>query len=119
MYHGDVRKLKARKKRKYEQGSEHTETKIGETKLKRARVRGGNTKFKLMSAKFADVITDKGNLKCEILNVKDNPSNKDFTRRNIITKGAVITVKPPKGEEFQAKVTSRPGQDGIINAVKV
>jgi small subunit ribosomal protein S8e len=33
-------------------------------------------------------------------------------RRNIITKGAVI-----KTELGDAKVTNRPGQDGLINAV--
>jgi len=34
-------------------------------------------------------------------------------RRNIITKGAIIEVE---GERL-AKVTSRPGQHGVVNAV--
>ena len=50
--------------------------------------------------------------KVEILDVLDNTANRDFVRRKIITKGAVIET-----ELGQARVTSRPGQHGVINAV--
>ena len=43
--------------------------------------------------------------------VIDNPANKDFARRKIITKGAIIQTS-----DGQALVTSRPGQDGVIQA---
>ena len=52
--------------------------------------------------------------KVEILDVLDNTANRDFVRRKIITKGAVIET-----ELGQARVTSRPGQHGVINAVLV
>mgnify|MGYP001764684047 CR=1 FL=1 len=48
----------------------------------------------------------------EIENVVDNPSNVNYARRNIITKGAVIETSAGR-----ARVTSRPGQTGQVNAV--
>ena len=52
--------------------------------------------------------------KSKILSVKDNPANQHFVRRNTITKGAVVET-----EAGLARITSRPGQDGVVNAVKV
>jgi small subunit ribosomal protein S8e len=43
--------------------------------------------------------------------VKSNPANPFFARRNITTKGAVVET-----EIGDAVVTSRPGQDGLVNA---
>ena len=43
--------------------------------------------------------------------MKSNPTNPFFARRNITTKGAVIET-----EIGDAIVTSRPDQDGIVNA---
>jgi len=43
-----------------------------------------------------------------------NPANVDYDRRGVITKGAV--VETPKG---LARVTSRPGQNGVINTVLI
>lgn len=116
MYHGKI--TKARKKRKYEMGREAVETTLGEENRKRVRTRGGRSKLKLVSAKFANLVlkNNKG-VKCEIISLVENPSNKDFTRRSIITKGAILKVKTPEGKEVKARVTSRPGQDGVLNAV--
>ena len=52
--------------------------------------------------------------KLKILNIIDNKANRHFVRRNIITKGAII-----KTEKGNARVNSRPGQEGSINAVLV
>jgi small subunit ribosomal protein S8e len=46
--------------------------------------------------------------------VTKNPANKDYERRGVITKGAVLET-----EIGLAKVLSRPGQDGVINAVLI
>lgn len=81
-------------------------------------VKGSVVKVKQYRAKFATV-TAKGQkkaMKAEILSVEENTANRLFTRRNIITKGATIKVKVD-GKEQTAKVTSRPGQDGIVQAV--
>jgi len=42
------------------------------------------------------------------------PSNREYAKRNIITKGAIIQTS-----EGKARVTSRPGQDGVVNAVLI
>ena len=48
----------------------------------------------------------------DIVRVVKNPSNVDYDRRGVITKGTIIET--PLG---LAVVTSRPGQDGVVNAV--
>lgn len=104
------------KKRKFELGRFPAETRIGERKLRIIRTMGGNSKQRLMASQFANLVESpgqKGRL-VKILTVKDNPASRDLTRRNIITKGAVIET-----EVGLARVTSRPGQDGVVNAVKV
>ncbi len=103
-----------RKKRKFELGREPAETKVGETRLKVIRARGGNIKLRLYGAKFACVVDPKTGeaKKVEILKVVRNRANPHYERRNIVTKGAVILT-----EAGEAVVTSRPGQDGVVNAV--
>jgi small subunit ribosomal protein S8e len=112
---GGVLKM-ARKKRKYEMGREPAETHIGETRKKIVRCRGGNIKIKLLRAEYA-VVTDPKTgktTKAKIISVIENPANPHFTRHNIITKGAIINTELGK-----AKVTSRPGQYGVISAVLI
>ena len=48
----------------------------------------------------------------KIISVVENPANRQYVRRNIVTKGAIVQTEIGK-----ALVTSRPGQDGIVNAV--
>ncbi len=50
--------------------------------------------------------------KTDIITVVENPANIHYVRRNILTKGAIVNTKLGK-----AKITSRPGQSGVINAV--
>lgn len=104
--------IRSRGKRKYEMGREPIFTKIGEEKKKIIRVMGGNRKIKLKSALYANISTPEGIKKVKILNVEENKANKQFTRRNILTKGAIIQTEIGK-----AKVTSRPGQHGVVNGV--
>jgi small subunit ribosomal protein S8e len=105
---------KSRKKRKRELGRVFIETKIGPEKKKIQRTFGGNTKVKLQRAEYANVMTAEGAKKAKIISVAENMASRHFLRRNIITKGAVIVTELGK-----AKVTSRPGQHGVINAVLV
>ncbi len=103
---------KSRKKRKRELGRVFVETKIGPEKKKIQRTYGGNRKVKLQRTEYANVITKEGAKKAKIISVAENKASRHFLRRNIITKGAVIETELGK-----AKVTSRPGQHGVINAV--
>jgi len=52
--------------------------------------------------------------KTEIISVVENQANIHYVRRNIMNKGAIIETKIGK-----AKITSRPGQSGNINAVLI
>ncbi len=103
-----------RKKKKYELGREETETKIGTRRAKVIKVRGGNIKVRVLEVQWANIFetSTQTSRKVPIKNVKENPANHHFVRRNIITKGAVIET-----EIGDAIVTSRPGQDGNVNAV--
>jgi small subunit ribosomal protein S8e len=105
-----------RKKKQFELGSSPTLTKLAETKNKKAREMGGNRKTRLLSANTANVLDPKTgkSTKAKILNVVGNPANRYFVRRNILTKGTII-----KTEKGDARVTSRPGQEGSVNAVLV
>jgi len=124
VWHGDLHKKKSsggrkrayRRKRKFEQGSFPAETLLGEPKRKVDRERGGNVKIKVLSDKYACVTDPKSGKteKVEILRVVRNPSNVDYDRRGVITKGAVIETSLGL-----ARVSSRPGQNGIINAVLI
>jgi small subunit ribosomal protein S8e len=103
-----------RGKRKFEMGREQSETGIGQRRAKKIRVRGGNHKVRLFTAEYASVYDPKTKKakKVKIKSVVENPANLHYVRRNIVTKGAVIETELGK-----ARVTSRPGQDGNINAV--
>ena len=107
------RVVKARKKKKYELGRYPSETKLGERKCEKVRVRGGSYKYRLLRDNVANLYDPKTK-KCQkvkITTVVENPANPFFVRRNIITKGAII-----KTELGDARVTNRPGQEGCINA---
>lgn len=104
----------AQGKRRMEIGRETHLTTIGATTIKKNRTRGNKHKF---SAKTIDVVyvvdpETKKIQKTDIKKVIDNPANINYIRRNIITKGAIIDT--PLGH---AKVTSRPGQVGMVNAI--
>ena len=108
-------KVPYRKKRRYERGGEIHLVTLGEFEARPRRARGGNTKVGVVSANFANVVMKDGTVKkLQITRVVRNPSNRDYDRRKVITKGTVIET--PEGT---AVVTSRPGQDGVINAVLI
>ncbi len=104
----------SRKKRKRELGREFVETKIGPEKKKVQKTYGGNIKIKLQRTEYANVVTKEGTKKAKILSVVDNKASRHFVRRNILTRGALIET-----DLGRARVTSRPGQHGVINAVLV
>ncbi|MCK4809086.1 MAG: 30S ribosomal protein S8e [Candidatus Aenigmarchaeota archaeon] len=103
-----------RKKKSYEVGREFTKTTIGEKKVRVVRGLGGNTKIALRQDTKVNVIS-KGKSKVETVSkVVENKANLQFIRSGIVTKGAVVETKAGK-----VKITSRPGQDGVLNGVVV
>jgi len=106
----------ARGKRKFEIGREAHLATIGETRLKKVRTLGNNRKARAKTINVAHVVDPKTKktTKTEITTVLENTANIHYVRRNIVNKGAIIDTKLGK-----AKVTSRPGQSGTINAVLI
>ncbi|HMK53262.1 MAG TPA: 30S ribosomal protein S8e [Methanobacteriaceae archaeon] len=105
-----------RNKRKIEFGRDPAETKIGERKIKTIRTKGGDRKLRLTNDVKINVVNPENNKMevAEIMGVVENHANTHFVRRNIITKGAVVETNLG-----QVKVTSRPGQDGMVNGVLI
>ncbi len=95
-------------------GSNPTFPKVGETVKRVVKTRGGNFKQRLLAANVANVFDPKSKSykKAVIKTVVENPANRHYVRRNILTKGTVIETDIGK-----ARITSRPGQEGTINAV--
>ncbi|MDZ7687947.1 MAG: 30S ribosomal protein S8e [Halobacteriales archaeon] len=108
------RRRHSRKKRKHEIGDEPTEPQLGDKKYKTIVVRGGKKKTRVMSTDEANFVRGGETERVEIQNVVENGANPNYARRDIITKGAVIETS-----EGRARVVSRPGQDGVVNAVAV
>ncbi|NHJ32202.1 MAG: 30S ribosomal protein S8e [Asgard group archaeon] len=109
-----ARLKKHHEKRKAELGRPEAQTIIGEPRVRKIRTRGGNHKYRayrLDYCNLSDPNTGKSE-KVRILDVESNPSNKEYTRRKVMTKGALIRT-----EKGYAIITNRPGQVGFIAAV--
>lgn len=104
-------------KRKALAGSPPTMTRLSDS-VERVveRVTGGNVKVKAVRVTEAVVSDPKTGVsrKAKILRVLETPANREYARRNIIVKGAIIETT-----EGKAIVTSRPGQDGVVNAILI
>ena len=86
------RMLHYRKMRLYDLRNLPLHTKLGAVQRKTFRTKGGGLKVKQLSVNVASV-TDpktKKTMQVKILTVMDNPANRNFVRRNIITKGTIL-----------------------------
>ena len=106
------RRRPKRKRRKHELGDQPTETEVDDRKLKVVDARGGTQKVRALRTDVASVSDGEETVATEIQDVVENAANPNYVRRNIVTKGAIIET--PEGS---ARVVSRPGQDGQVNAV--
>jgi len=124
VWHDDLTKRKRtggrrkayRKRRKYEAGRFPVETQLGEPERKLERTKGGGLKVKLVSDQWVN-LSDPRTGKTErvrILSVVKNPANVDWDRRGIITRGTIVRT-----ERGLAKIISRPGQNGVLNAIPI
>ena len=104
------------KKKKRDLARPAASTLLGEERKKVIRTRGGNRKIRLLSYNHANLSSQdkKSSEKVEIEDVIENTANRDFARRKIITRGAIIRTS--KGD---ARVTSRPGQNGTVDATLI
>jgi small subunit ribosomal protein S8e len=91
-------------------------TKLGDIKVDDKRITGGHVKKSVMSSNKVNVYdpAKKVHAVAQIKTITDNSANKNFVRRNIMTKGAIIDTNLGK-----ARITNRPGQEGTLNAVLI
>jgi len=103
-----------RSKRVYDVGKHPVETTLGDTTLKSKDGHAGIAKIKIVKTNLVNVSDPETGKteKMEILDVVSNPANADYNRRGVITKGTIV-----KTEKGLARIVSRPGQTGTLNAV--
>lgn len=109
-------KQKGRKEKVSELGRQPSLTHIQKRRAKHVRTRSAHRKMRILSADTANLFDPKTKKygQAKIKTVVENPANRHFIRRNIMTKGTVIET-----DKGKARITSRPGQDGTVNAVLI
>jgi small subunit ribosomal protein S8e len=110
------RKVAMRGRRKFEIDRYPNEAIVGPVQIVLRRTRGNNVKAAFKTAEFANIVDKEAKkvTKHKILKVTKNPANRDYERRGVISKGAVIET-----DSGTAVVISRPGQHGVVNAVLI
>ena len=109
------RRYPLRSRRKYEIDRYSVEAIKGEQVTISRKTRGGNQKTSLKTTDVVNLSVPGSKVKkLKILKVLKNASNKDYERRGVISKGAILET-----EAGQCKVISRPGQDGVVNAILI
>ena len=108
------RRRPLRSRRKYEMNRFPNEALLGEPVMVTRKVRGKNIKTALKTINFVNLAVDSNVKKVKILKVLENATNNDYQRRGVISKGAILETA-----EGKCRVVSRPGQDGVVNAILV
>ena len=102
-------------RRKYEIDRYPNEAVVGFQETVTRGVRGKNFKTAVKTTDFASLAMPGGKVvRTRILKVLENPTNNDYKRRGIITKGAVLETG-----EGRCRVISRPGQSGSVSAIPI
>ena len=110
------RRIASRSRRSFEIDRYPNEASLGTTTTVTRRTRGNDIKASLKMAETVNVTNPASRRTSKLLikNVIKNPANKDYERRGVISKGALLET-----DQGTARVVSRPGQDGSVNAVLV
>ena len=88
---------------------------MGEQETATRKTRGNNRKTALKTVNHVNLVLPNAKIKrSKIVRVLENQTNNDYQRRGVITKGAILET-----EDGKCKVISRPGQNGVINAILV
>ncbi len=104
---GRTKRLRSR--RAYEKDGYAAETLLGDEEFYHRRTRGGGEKTSLKFANSANVHDSSSGKtqKAKINRVLENPANRDYERRGVIGKGALLDTELGRA------------QDGVVNAVLV
>ena len=95
-------------------GSKPVLATVGKLTRKIERIRANKVKYRILSTDIVNVYDskEKKHFKAKIESVIESQSNVNYIRRNIMTKGCIIQT-----DKGIARITSRPGQEGSLNAV--
>ncbi len=100
-------------RRKYEMDRYPNEALTDAQETVTRKVRGKNNKTALKTIDFVNLAIPGSKVKkTKILKVLENPTNNDYQRRGVITKGAILETQDGK-----CRIVSRPGQSGVVNAI--
>ena len=103
--------LKSR--RKFQTDRFPNEALMGDQETATRKTRGNNRKTGLKTASHVNLVLANAKIKrSKIVKVLENPTNNDYQRRGVITKGAIVETK-----DGECKIVSRPGQDGTLNGI--
>jgi len=113
---GGLRGRHRKVKRRRELGSPPTLTRIKSEEERRIeRVYGGGFKVRLKGTIYVNVNLPEGTAKkVKILEVAETPENPQHAKSGIVCKGTLV-----KTELGLVKITSRPGQDGVLNGILI
>jgi len=106
-----------RGKRLFMKGNRPTLTVIDEThKIKVVKTKGNGRKSRVLRASKVNLFDPKTKkfLQAQLKSVTECPADDHYVRRNIFVKGAIVET-----DKGKARITSRPGQNGNINAVLI
>lgn len=94
-----------KKKRVYEGGRPAANTKLGDKKIKRIRVRGGNYKFRGLRLNTGNFVwgSESVAFKTKILHVVYNSSNNELVRTNTLVKNTIVRVDSTPFRKYLAK----------------
>ena len=104
-----------RTRRKYEIDRYPNEPLTGPAVTVTRKARGKTQKTALKTIDFVNLSMPNAKVKkTKITRVLENPTNNDYQRRGVITKGAILET-----EDGKCRVVSKPGQVGTVNAVLI
>lgn len=94
-----------KKKRAFEKARPAASTKLGEKKIRKIRVMGGNSKFRALSNNSGTFTwgSEGFSAKTNINNVVYHPSNNEYVRTNTITKNAIVRVESAPFRNYVAR----------------
>lgn len=110
------RRTQSRGRRIFQIDRYAAESQIGKEQKRIKPIRGTGIKIASITVEYANVSdkTTKKIIRSKIIKTIKNKSNRDYERRGVLTKGSTIET-----EHGIATITSRPGQDGVINCILV
>ena len=94
-----------KKKRAYESGRPVSNTRLGEKRIRKLRVKGGNYKFRALRLNTGNFNWPSEGiaLKTKILNVVYNASNNELVRTNTLVKNTIVTIDSAPFKKYLVK----------------